>query len=485
MRDKITRLAAIVQADPGVSTATVYTGGGGGRGTTVNTARMFVALKPRHERDAGADEIITRLRPKLARVPGATLYLQAVQDIRLGGRRGNAQYQYSFQADSLKDLSEWAPKMLAALHDLPELRDVSSDQQDAGLQVPLTIDRATAARLGVSTRLIDETLYSAFGQRQVSTIYTSLNQYQVVMEVAPEFWQSPEALRGIYVRSTTGAQVPLTALTRFEPTAAPLQVNHQGLFPAVTISFNLAPGVALGDAVTAVESAARRIGPLRMIVAGRAFHHAFYQDSARYAVAGGAVLRLSPWLSIAGDYATLVDRVESERPAWGAGVQLTVPYTPHSMSIHATNVGTGSLEGASRGSHTRWGFEYTVPITLRRYAPRRSPGGVVADADARRAGAPANQPAAQRQASRAPDTVVVTIRQFRYERDTIRVKVGDVVVWRNADQLEHTVTADSSAFESPLIKPGQAWSHQFMRAGRFAYHCTPHPFMKMVVEVTP
>jgi multidrug efflux pump len=260
MRDKVTRLAAIVQADPGVATATTYTGGGGGRGTTVNTARMFVALKPRHQRDASADQIITRLRPKLARVAGATLYLQAVQDIRLGGRRGNAQYQYSFQADSLRDLSEWAPRMLAALRDLPQLRDVSSDQQDAGLQVPLTIDRATAARLGVSTRLIDETLYSAFGQRQVSTIYTSLNQYHVVMEVAPEFWQSPDALRGIYVRSTAGTQVPLTALTRFEPSAAPLQVNHQGLFPAVTISFNLAPGVALGDAVTAVEGAARRIG---------------------------------------------------------------------------------------------------------------------------------------------------------------------------------------------------------------------------------
>jgi multidrug efflux pump len=260
MRDKVTRLAAIVQADPGVATATTYTGGGGGRGTTVNTARMFVALKPRNQRDASADQIITRLRPKLARVPGATLYLQAVQDIRLGGRRGNAQYQYSFQADSLEDLSEWAPRMLAAVQDLPELRDVSSDQQDAGLQLPLTIDRATAARLGVSTRLIDETLYSAFGQRQMSTIYTSLNQYHVVMEVAPQYWQNPDALHGIYVRSNTGAQVPLTALTRFEPSAAPLQVNHQGLFPAVTISFNLAPGVALGDAVVAVENAARRIG---------------------------------------------------------------------------------------------------------------------------------------------------------------------------------------------------------------------------------
>jgi multidrug efflux pump len=204
--------------------------------------------------------VITRLRPKLARVPGATLYLQAVQDIRVGGRLGNAQYQYTLQADRLRDLSEWAPRMLRALRGLPELRDVSSDQQDAGLQVPLTIDRATAARLGVSTKLIDETLYSAFGQRQVSTIYTSLNQYHVVMEVAPEFWQSPDALRNIYVRSETGASVPLTALTRFQPSAAPLQVNHQGLFPSVTLSFNLAPGVALGHAVTAVEDATRRIG---------------------------------------------------------------------------------------------------------------------------------------------------------------------------------------------------------------------------------
>jgi multidrug efflux pump len=260
MREKVARLAAIVQADPAVATVTAYTGGGGGRGTTVNTARMFIALKDRRQRDATADQVITRLRPKLARVPGATLYLQAVQDIRMGGRLGNAQYQYTLQADTLRELSEWAPRMLGALRGLPELRDVSSDQQDAGLQVPLTIDRPTAARLGVSTKLIDETLYSAFGQRQVSTIYTALNQYHVVMEVAPEFWQSPDALRNIYVRSQTGASVPLTALTRFEPSAAPLQVNHQGLFPSVTLSFNLAPGVALGHAVTAVENASRRIG---------------------------------------------------------------------------------------------------------------------------------------------------------------------------------------------------------------------------------
>jgi plastocyanin len=230
-------------------------------------------------------------------------------------------------------------------------------------------------------------------------------------------------------------------------------------------------------------SAARRIGRLRVLVAGRAFHHAFYQDSSRYAVAGGAALRLSPWLSIAGDYATLIDRADTERPVWGAGVQLSIPYTPHSMSIHASNVGTGSLEGASRGSHTRWGFEYTVPITLRRYAPRRSPRGTVADADSRHAGAPTTKPIAPHPETQHPDTVIVTIRQFRYERDTIRVKVGDVVVWRNADQLEHTVTADSGAFESPLIKPGREWSNRFAVAGRFGYHCLPHPFMKAVVDV--
>jgi multidrug efflux pump len=260
MRDKLTRLAEIVRTDPGVATVTAYTGGGGGRGTTVNTGRMFVSLKPRAQRDVTADEIITRLRPKLARVPGATLYLQAMQDIRLGGRISNAQYQFTLQADSLNELSVWAPKALQALRNLPQLRDVSSDQQDAGLQLPLTIDRPTAGRLGVSTRLIDETLYDAFGQRQISTIYTALNQYHVVMEVAPRFWQDPDALRNIYVPSATGASVPLTALTRFEPSPAPLQINHQGLFPAVTTYFNLAPGVALGEAVTAIAAAERRIG---------------------------------------------------------------------------------------------------------------------------------------------------------------------------------------------------------------------------------
>jgi plastocyanin len=252
---------------------------------------------------------------------------------------------------------------------------------------------------------------------------------------------------------------------------APLDASLQG-------GWNLA-----AESFDAELSAARSMGRLRLVVAGRAFHHAFYRDTTRYAVAGGAVVRLSPWLSVAGDYATLIDRGDSERPVWGAGLQLTVPYTPHSMSIHASNVGTGSLEGISRGSHTRWGFEYTVPITLRRYAPQRSPRAPVAANGTPHAELSTTTADAQLPGTEDPDTVVVTIRQLRYERDTISVKVGDVVVWRNADPLEHTVTADSGAFGSPLIKPGQEWSTRFTAPGRFAYHCMPHPFMKAVVHV--
>ncbi len=196
--------------------------------------------------------MIARLRPKLAEVPGATLFLQAMQDVRLGGRVSQAQYQYTLVSDNLDELNAWAPRLLAAMRKMEELRDISSDQQDRGLQVPLEIDRASAARVGVTTKMIDETLYDAFGQRQVSTIYTTLNQYHVVMEVAPEYWQSPEALSQIYVRGASGNMVPLTAVTKFGTSRAPLQVNHQGLFPAITIFFNLAPEVALGDAVTAI-----------------------------------------------------------------------------------------------------------------------------------------------------------------------------------------------------------------------------------------
>ncbi len=256
-QQKLAAFMSIVMQDPAIDTVVGFTGG---NQSTSNTGRMFMALKPLAERKLPADQVMARLRPKLAGVPGASLYLQAVQDIRVGGRLSNALFQFTLQDDDLDELSRWAPRMLRKLQTLPALTDVSSDQQNRGLQASLTIDRDTAARLGISSRMVDDALYDAFGQRQVSTMYTQLNQYHVVMEVAPEFWQHPETLKDVYVRSAGGQMVPLSAFARYAPTTAGLAVNHQGQFPAVTISFNLAPGVALGDAVTAIEATEREIG---------------------------------------------------------------------------------------------------------------------------------------------------------------------------------------------------------------------------------
>lgn len=224
-------------------------------------------------------------------------------------------------------------------------------------------------------------------------------------------------------------------------------------------------------------TAARSLGPLRLLVAGRALDHAFYRDETRYAVAGGAALRLTRSISIAGDYGALIDRLPDERPAWSAALQLSVPYTPHSLSIHAGNVGTSTLEGASRGSHTRWGFEYTVPITLRRFAPRREERGA-AMADTRAGEVPGGM-----HANGAPDTVVVTISGFQFRPQVIEINAEDVVIWRNAETVAHTVTADTGSFESPLIDPGKEWSRRFTRPGTYIYHCTPHPFMKAEIRV--
>jgi len=257
LRQKLGQFVEVVMADPAVDSVVGLTGGTQG---TSNTGRMFIALKPVAERKLTAAEVITRLRPKLANVPGATLYLQAIQDIRVGGRLSNALFQFTLQGDDLRELNRWAPRMQRKLQALAALTDVSSDQQNRGLEASVVIDRDTASRLGISPQMIDDTLYDAFGQRQVSTMYTQLNQYHVVMEVAPRFWQSPETLQDIYVRAASGAQVPLSAFTHFAPTTTALAVNHQGQFPAVTLSFNLAPGVALGDAVTAIEAAEREIG---------------------------------------------------------------------------------------------------------------------------------------------------------------------------------------------------------------------------------
>jgi len=284
MRGKLTQIVDIVMSDPAVDTVGAFTGGGG---STTNTARMFIALKG--DRKVSADQVIGRLRGKLAAEVGATTFLRAVQDINIGGRLGNANFQYTLQGDNLDDLVKWSPKLLEKLRSIPQLTDVNIDQQDRGLDAALTIDRDTAARLGISAQMIDETLYDAFGQRPVSTMYKQLNQYHVVMEVAPQYWQSPDTLKDIYVHSSSGQLVPLSAFTHFERSTTTLAVNHQGQFPAVTISFNLAPGVALGDAVRVIQQAQREIGLPATIQAGFQGTAQAFQDS----------LANEPWLILA------------------------------------------------------------------------------------------------------------------------------------------------------------------------------------------
>jgi multidrug efflux pump len=257
MFGRLQQLVGTVMQDPAVDTSVAFTGGAGGTG---NTGRMFVILKPLEDRLMSADLVIGRLRRKLVEVPAVTLFLQAVQDLRTGGRPTSAQYQYTLQSDNVKELQEWAPRVLQKLRAVPGLLDLNTDQQDRGLQANLVIDRSTAARLGITTQMIDDTLYDAFGQRQVSVMYTQLNQYHVVMEVAPQFLQGPESLRDIYVVASGGRKIPLSAFTHYAPSTAPLVLSHQGQFPSINLSFNLAPGKALGDAVTAVENAEREIG---------------------------------------------------------------------------------------------------------------------------------------------------------------------------------------------------------------------------------
>jgi len=252
MSHLLTQLATIVSNDPGVDNVIAFSGGQGG---AVNQARMFAALKPLSQRRESADQVIARLRGQLARVPGGTLVLQSVQDLRSGGRASAAQYQYTLQGDNLNDLLKFGPMMLAKMRTLPGIMDATSDQQNKGLAATLIYDRTTAARLGVTPQAIDATLYNAFGQSQVSTMYTELNQYHVVLEVDPKFWQSPEGLSHIYVTGSNGSQVPLSAFTRYTPSTTPLAVSHSGQFPSVTISFNLGLGLSLSDAVTEIQQA--------------------------------------------------------------------------------------------------------------------------------------------------------------------------------------------------------------------------------------
>ena len=253
----LNQFSQAVSTDPAVENAIAFAGGQAG---SSNTGRMFLSLKALAERKLSADEVIARLRAKTARIPGAVLLLQSVQDVRTTARASAAQYQFTLQGDNLLDLNQFGPRVLAQIGKLPGIVDPNSDQQNRGLEVAVTYDRATAMRLGITPQDIDNALYDAFGQRQVSTMYTTLNQYHTVMELAPQFWQSPEGLRYVYVTGTNRSQVPLSAFASYGPSTNPLAVNHSGQFPSITVSFNLKPGFSLGDAVTEIEQSGRQMG---------------------------------------------------------------------------------------------------------------------------------------------------------------------------------------------------------------------------------
>jgi len=329
MQKKLAAFTDTVMRDPAVESATGFLGG------QANSGRMFVALKDRAQRDVSADQVIARLRGKVAHVPGAALYLQPVQDVRVGGRIGGAQYQYTLQADEAKELFDWSPRVLRRLRQLKELADVNSDQQDRGLQTSLVIDRPTASRLGITPQAIDATLYDAFGQRQVSTMYTQLNQYHVVMEVAPEFWQDPGGLKHVYVKASDGRLIPLSAFTRYQTSTAPLSVNHSGQFPSVTLSFNLPVGVALGqavDAIKAAESEMRLPSTIRGSFSGTA--QAFQESLANEPILIAAAL-LTVYIVLGVLYESLIHPVTilSTLPSAGVGALLALLLTGNDLSI--------------------------------------------------------------------------------------------------------------------------------------------------------
>ena len=391
MRTKLTAIQNIVRHDPAVANVVGFTGG-----RQTNTANLFVALKPLSQRDASADQVIARLRPKLGRVAGARLYLQAVQDIRVGGRQSNAQYQYTLQADDAPTLYAWAPKLTEALQSDKSLTDVNSDQQQAGLETELVIDRSTAARLNLTPATIDNTLYDAFGQRQVSTIYNPLNQYHVVMELAPRYWQSPQTLREVWV-STSGANapgtstsgfpagtvqsskttataasvaldsarnaqsnalaasgksgassgasvstaketmVPLAAISHFQPGHTPLGVNHQGAFVAATISFNLPPGRSLSDATAAIARAEAAIHMPASIVGSFAGTAATFKQStsSEPVLIGAALVAVYVVLGILYESAVHPVTILSTLPSAGIGAVLALLLTGTEISINA------------------------------------------------------------------------------------------------------------------------------------------------------
>ncbi len=256
LRNKLNAYVQIILKDPARVNVMSFTGS---FSTASNAGRMFVILKPMEERDETSDQVIARLRPKLAQVPGSSLYLQTAQELQIGGRMASAQYQYTLQGDDVALLNEWAPRLLAKLQTLPQLKEVNSDQQIHGLRMDVVVDRDAAARLGITPMQVDRALYSAFGQSIISTIYRPLNQYRVVLEMDPRLNRSPDVLNAVHITSRNGGVVPLSAIAGLQPSSSPLTVNHQGLFPAITLSFNLAEGVSIGEATRIVEQAKRDI----------------------------------------------------------------------------------------------------------------------------------------------------------------------------------------------------------------------------------
>jgi multidrug efflux pump len=339
MQVKQQQLAQMTLDDPAVESVTAFVGGGGPGGGSNNVGNMFLALKPLQDRPGrvSADQVVNRLRRKLTSVPGATLFLQSQQDIQVGGRGSASQYQYTLSDEDLNELNTWAPQLQARMAKMPELTGVSTDQQDQGLATNLVIDRDSAARLGITASMIDAVLYDAFGQREVSTMYTALNQYFVVMEVDPQYQSSPDALNGIFIKSASGAMVPLSAFSHFENQRTSLAVNHQGQYPAVTLSFNLAPNVALGDAVTALEKVQREMGMPSNI-------HASFQGTAQ---AFQDSLKNEPYLILAAVvavyivlgilYESLIHplTILSTLPPAGAGAILALLITGTELSIIA------------------------------------------------------------------------------------------------------------------------------------------------------
>ncbi|MGA3188284.1 MAG: multidrug efflux RND transporter permease subunit [Bryobacteraceae bacterium] len=335
MKERLIQLNDVVLQDPAVDTLNSYTGAGGFGGGGTNAGRMFVTLKPLEVRKINSDEVIARLRPNLAKIPGVSLYLQSTQDLRIGGRSSGAQYQYTLQSDSVKDLNEWAPLVFRKLKTLTEISDVNTDQQDKGLESTLVVDRRTAGRLGISAQNVDDTLYDAFGQRQVSTMYTELNQYHVVMEVDQQFWQNPEGLRYIYVEGPNGTQVPLSAVTKYVSDTTPLSINHQGQFPSVTLSFNIPVGLALGDAVPAIENAEREIGlPSNVKGSFQGTAQAYQESLANEPILIAAAL-VTVYIVLGVLYESLIHPITilSTLPSAGVGALLALRLTGNELNV--------------------------------------------------------------------------------------------------------------------------------------------------------